>query len=237
VSDDPRGFRNGLWLRRLFALLDAFAVSPALLLAFCFGRRRRPVTLLRLPSRPLPRRLPTFCAAIALARRHRTKTPLTAFQQTGARPRPAARAFAAAVLLHWGEMSRILNRAHGSLVPGKLMPRRGRLSSPGRSSSGSLRTQDFIAPTRVVALGFPLRPLIRALEQGWEFCQGRAQRARRAALTELPTLPYLTVRRAKRIPVPGCGAVYRLNYLRLMRASAAIHYSRPAADRRAEMVP
>ena len=113
MSDDPRGFRNGLWLRRLFALLDAFAVSPALLLAFCFGRRRRPVTLLRLPSRPLPRRLPTFCAAIALARRHRTKTPLTAFQQTGARPRPAARAFAAAVLLHWGEMSRILNRAHG----------------------------------------------------------------------------------------------------------------------------
>ena len=153
-----------------------------MLLAFCFGRRRRPITLLRLPPRPLPRRLPAFWAAIALARRHRTKTPLTAFQQTGARPRPAGRAFPSAVLLHWGEMSRILNRAHGSLVPGKLMPRRGRLSSPGRSSSGSLRTQDFIAPTRVVALGFPLRPLIRALGQGWEFCQGRAQRARRVAL-------------------------------------------------------
>ena len=167
MSDDPRGFRNGLWLRHLFPLFDAFAVTPALLTAFFLGCGRRPVTLLRLPPRPLPRRLPAFWAAIALVRRHGTKTPLTAFQQTGARPRPAGWAFPSAVLLHWGEMSRILNRAHGSMAPGKLMPRRGPLSSPGRSQ---LR---FTANSKLYrkrhpggALGFLLRPLIRRFGAG-----------------------------------------------------------------------
>ena len=166
MSDDPRGFRNGLWLRRLFALFDAFAVTPALPLAFFFRRRRRPITLLRLPPRPLPRRLPALRATVALARRHRTKTPLTTFQQTGARPRPAGWAFPSAVLRHWGEMSRILNRAHGSMVPGKLMPRRGRLSSPGRSRSGSLRTQNFIANQLGWCAWFSASPSYQGLRAG-----------------------------------------------------------------------
>jgi hypothetical protein len=128
-----------------FPLFDALAVTPALPVAFFFTRRRRPVVLLGLPSRPLPRRLPAPWAAIALARLHRTKTLVTAFQQTAARPRPAGRAFPPAVFLILAGGCRILDRAHGSVAPGKLMPRRGLASPPRRSNSGSVRTQDFIA--------------------------------------------------------------------------------------------
>ena len=114
-------------------------------MAFFFARRRRPVTLLSLPPRPLPCRLPALGAAIALARLHRTKTLVAPFQETAARPRTTDRASPAAVFLILGGACRILERAHGSLAPGKLMPRRGLASSPGRSRSGSVQTPDSIA--------------------------------------------------------------------------------------------
>jgi hypothetical protein len=49
------------------------------------------------------------------------------------------------VFLIFGRACRILDRAHGSMAPGKLMSRRGLASSPGRSRSGLARTQDSIA--------------------------------------------------------------------------------------------
>jgi hypothetical protein len=70
---------------------------------------------------------------------------LTAFQQTAAGARTADRPFPPAVFLILLRACRILVRAHGSVAPGKLMPRRGLASSPGRSSSGSVQTQDSIA--------------------------------------------------------------------------------------------
>ena len=144
-SDYPRGFRNSFRQRLLSLLSDALAVTPALPIAFFFARRRRPVTLLGLPPRPLPRRLPALLAAIALARLKRTKTLVAAFQQTAPRPRPTGRAFPSAMFLIFGGACRILDRAHGSVAPGKLMPRRGLASPPRRSRSGSVRTQDSIA--------------------------------------------------------------------------------------------
>ena len=71
-------------------------------MAFFFARRRRPVTLLSLPPRPLPCRLPALGAAIALARLHRTKTLVAPFQETAARPRTTDRASPAAVFLILG---------------------------------------------------------------------------------------------------------------------------------------
>jgi hypothetical protein len=89
--------------------------------------------------------LAALLAAIALARLAGMKTLVTTLQQTAARTRTAGRAFPPAVFLICGRACRILVRAHGSEAPGKLMPRRGLTSSPGRSRSGSVRTQDFIA--------------------------------------------------------------------------------------------
>jgi hypothetical protein len=132
-------------LPRWFSLFDTLAITPTLPIAFFFTRRGRPVTLLGLPPRPLPRRLPALFAAIALARFHRTKPLVATFQQTAARPWPAGQAFPPAVFLILGRACRILDRAHGSVAPGKLIPRRGLASSPGRSRSGSARTQDSIA--------------------------------------------------------------------------------------------
>jgi hypothetical protein len=48
---------------------------------FLFARSRRPVLVLRFPSRPFPRRLATTLAAIALARLLGMKTLLASFQQ------------------------------------------------------------------------------------------------------------------------------------------------------------
>ena len=130
----------------MLPLSDTLAVTPVLPVAFFFARRRRPVTLLSLPARPLPRGLPALLAAIALARLAGMKTLVTAFQQTTAGARTAGRAFPpAAVFLLFGRACRILVRAHGRVAPGKLMPWRGLVSSPGRSRSGSVRTQDSIA--------------------------------------------------------------------------------------------
>jgi len=80
-SDDPRGVANYLWLW-WFPGFDALAVALALPVAFLLARRRRPVPLLRLPLRPLPRRLPAMPAAIALARLPGTKALLAPFEQT-----------------------------------------------------------------------------------------------------------------------------------------------------------
>jgi len=129
-------------------------------MAFFFARRRRPVTLLSLPPRPLPGRFPALGAAIALARLNRTKTLVAPFQETAARPRTTDRASPPAVFLILGGACRILERAHGSLAPGKLMPRRGLASSPGRSRSGSVQTPDSIAndparPVRCFYFFFP----------------------------------------------------------------------------------
>jgi hypothetical protein len=132
-------------LRRWFPLFDTLPVTLALSIAFFFARHRRPVNLLGLPPRPLPRRLPAWLAAIALARFNGTKTPIAAFQQTAAPPGPADAVFPPAVFPILGGACRILDRAHGSAPPGKLMPRRGRASSPGRSRSGFTTNSNSIA--------------------------------------------------------------------------------------------
>jgi len=131
-----------LWFLPVF---NEFAVTAALPVAFFSAPRCRPITLLGLPSRPSPRFPPALFAAIALARLARAKPMLTAFQQTAAGARTADRPFPPAVFLILLRACRILVRAHGSVAPGKLMPRRGLASSPGRSSSGSVQTQDSIA--------------------------------------------------------------------------------------------
>ena len=122
--------------------------------AFFPARRCRPITLLGLPSRPSPCLPPALFAAIALARLARAKPMLAAFQQTAAGARTADRPFPPAVFLILLRACRILVRAHGSVAPGKLMPRRGLASSPGRSSSGSVQTQDSIAPETGAARPF-----------------------------------------------------------------------------------
>jgi len=62
-SDYPRGVVNCLWLC-WFPALDALPVAPALPVPFLLARYRRPVSLLRLPARPFPRRRPAARAAI-----------------------------------------------------------------------------------------------------------------------------------------------------------------------------
>jgi len=62
-SGYPRGAVNcfRLWW---FPALDAFPVAPTLTVSLLSPRRRFPVSLLVLPSRPLPRRLPAVLAAV-----------------------------------------------------------------------------------------------------------------------------------------------------------------------------
>jgi hypothetical protein len=66
-SDYPRLITNRLWLW-WFPILDALPVAPTLPIAFLLASRRFPVSLLRFPPRPLPRLLPAWRAATALAR-------------------------------------------------------------------------------------------------------------------------------------------------------------------------
>src|ERR1700753_3665788 len=80
-SDYPRGFVIRLRLRWL-AALDALSIPPALIGPFGFARLRRPISLLRLPTRPFPRRLLAFRTAIALVRLPRMEGLLASFQQT-----------------------------------------------------------------------------------------------------------------------------------------------------------
>ena len=144
-----------LWFLPVF---NDFAVTAALPFAFFPARRCRPITLLGLPSRPSPRLPPALFAAIALARLARAKPMLAAFQQTAAGARTADRPFPPAVFLILLRECRILVRAHGSVAPGKLIPRRGLASSPGRSSSGSVQTQDSIAHRKPVQPGRSVVP-------------------------------------------------------------------------------
>ena len=136
-------------------------VAPALPVAFLFAPRRGPVSLLALPPRPYPRRLPAMLAAIALPRVSRPKAPLASFEQTSPRPRPARQPFVLTALLICGMACRTLGKAHGrSLLP-EALPWRGGQSSPGRSrSSGQLRNQQLYRKDRMLALlsRFPFSP-------------------------------------------------------------------------------
>ena len=77
--ENPRGLVNCLWLW-YFPALDAVSVAPALAFPLLFAHPRRPVSLLRLPLRPSPRRSPTVFAAIPLARLPGMKVLVASFQ-------------------------------------------------------------------------------------------------------------------------------------------------------------
>ena len=109
-SDDPCGAANCLWIWR-FPALDALAVASALPVPFLLARCRRPVSLLRLPPRPFPRRLPAPFAAISLARLPGMKALLTSFQQTTPRTRPACQSFPAAGPFFFGMLARSVGSA------------------------------------------------------------------------------------------------------------------------------
>ena len=142
-----------------FSAPDALPVAPALPVPLLFAGRRGPVSLLGLPPRPCPRRLPALLAAIALPRMSRPKALLTSFEQTPPGPWPARQPFAPAALLIFGMACSTLGRAQGrSLLP-EALPRRGLHSSPGRSrSSGQYEINNSIAK-----IGFWLGPLPRFL--------------------------------------------------------------------------
>ncbi len=63
---------NCLWLWR-FPAFHALPVAPALTVPLLLAGPGRPVSFLRLPARPFPRRFPALFAAIALARLPRMK--------------------------------------------------------------------------------------------------------------------------------------------------------------------
>jgi len=111
-SDYPRGLANFVWLC-WFPAFDALPVASALAVPFLLARCPRPVPLLPLPSRPLPRRLPAALAAITLACLPGMKTLLASFQQTTPHPRPAGQSLSPTSLLIFGMTCRTLGRAHG----------------------------------------------------------------------------------------------------------------------------
>src|ERR1700736_3735511 len=111
-SDYPRGVVNCLW-RWWLPAFDALPVAPALTVPFLLARPCRPVSLLRLPARPLPRRLPAALAAIALACLPGMKALLASFQQTKPHPGTAGQSLPPASLLISGMGCRTLERAHG----------------------------------------------------------------------------------------------------------------------------
>lgn len=73
-----------------FAALDALSIPPTLISPLRFAGLRGPISLLRLPSRPFPRRLPAFRAAVTLVRLPRMKGLVASFQQTTPCTRPAS---------------------------------------------------------------------------------------------------------------------------------------------------
>jgi len=91
LSDYPRGLVNSLLY--CFPALDALPVTAALAVAFLLARRRFPVSLLRLPPRPLARLLAAALTAIPLARLLRMKALLAPLQQTEPCTRSAGPAF------------------------------------------------------------------------------------------------------------------------------------------------
>src|SRR5580700_9027301 len=115
-SDDPRGVLNCLWLW-WFPAFDALPVAPALPVPFLSARLCRPVSLLRLPLRPLPRRLPAALAAIVLARLPGMKELLASLQQTMPPPRAPGQSLPPpppASLLIFAMACSTLRKAHGS---------------------------------------------------------------------------------------------------------------------------
>jgi len=71
-SDYPRRVVNCVWLWR-FTAFDALPVALALPVSLPLAGRRRPISLLGFPLRPLPRRLAAAWAAITLTRLPRMK--------------------------------------------------------------------------------------------------------------------------------------------------------------------
>ena len=120
MSDYPRGFRNGFFLRCWLAVSDSLSITPALPVTSLFSYCRRSIVLLRLPARPSPRRAPAFVTAITLSRSLRRKMPLASLQQTATRPRAPAGPLAGFPI--FGRECRILVRAHGSVAPGSSCP-------------------------------------------------------------------------------------------------------------------
>jgi len=110
-SDYPRGIVNCLWLC-WFPALRPLSVALALIVPFLLTRRRLPVSLLRLPARPLPRRIPASLAAVALACLPGMKALIASFQQTQPHPRSACQ-WLRPTLLIFGMTCRTLGRAHG----------------------------------------------------------------------------------------------------------------------------
>src|SRR5579862_9739681 len=143
MSDYPRGFRNGFFRRCCLAVSDSLAITPALPVASLFSCRRRSIVLLRLPTRPSPRRTPAFVSAIALSCPLRTKTPLAALQQTATRPRAPTGRLAGFPI--FSRECRILVRAHGSVAPGSSCPGGDLTPLRGPAGSGSAQIQEFIA--------------------------------------------------------------------------------------------
>jgi hypothetical protein len=111
VSDYPRSLANCLRLWGLSAA-DPLPVAHALAVAFLFARRGRPVLLLRLPPRPLPRCLPAARGAIALVCLPGMEPLLASFQQTASHPWPACQTLAPTFLI-FALTCRTLGRAHG----------------------------------------------------------------------------------------------------------------------------
>jgi hypothetical protein len=110
-SDYPRGVINSLWLRYVPAF-DTVSIALALAVALPFARRRRPVSLLRLPPRPFPGCLTARCATVALARVPEMKTLFASFQQTPSHPRPVRPPLPAAFLIS-SAICRIAARPRG----------------------------------------------------------------------------------------------------------------------------
>ena len=139
MSDYPRGFRDGFFLRCWLAVSDSLSITPALPVTSLFSCRRRSIALLRLPARPSPRRAPAFVTAITLSRSLRRKMPLASLQQTATRSRATAGRLAGFPI--FGRECRILVRAHGSVAPGSSCPGGDLTPLRGAARSGSAQTQ------------------------------------------------------------------------------------------------
>ena len=135
-SDYPRDLANGLWFW-WFPSPHPLPVATALAVPFLLAGRRLPVSLLRLPPRPFPRRLPARFAAIPLVRLSRMKTQLATLEQTTPPPRSAGQSLPPTFLI-FGMACRTLGRAHGRCHSQKLRPWRGiSILSRAQQTSGS----------------------------------------------------------------------------------------------------
>ena len=177
LSDYPRGLRNTAF-SGAFWLLTPLAVTPALPVALLFARRRRPLSLLRLPPRPLR----AASGSSSLQYRWRAcrgcKPPLASLQQTLPGPRTAHAALSPAVFACFPEACRILGRAHGRWLPeaqaleGNANPLRATMIFLQRKSILYLRRcVDFSRPAWRLCgcaskLIFLLQPVVSGLEIG-----------------------------------------------------------------------